>query len=179
MIQMRFGAAPISCPLHPERQGGLGDSPFNASLAFVAFLKEPRLLALPSRLHGQVLRVRMQGQLAWAGFATSTARPGFTGGTDLFGKQHLHRRFAARPFGRFPGLALLPHGAGDALMIPVNKKVADILRVLIVRLPALILAHRTGEVKLIVVLIASRAVPRRSKRHRLLKCCSNGAMESL
>ena len=41
---------------------------------------------------------------------------------QAFWKKPLHRRFAARPFGRFPVLALLPHGAGDVLMSPVNKK---------------------------------------------------------
>ena len=44
-------------------------------------------------------------------------------------------------------------------MIPVNKKVADIISVLIVRLPALILAHRPGEVNLIGVLTAHELFP--------------------
>src|SRR5262249_14498294 len=154
MMEIRFLEAAISCPSHPKRKGGLRNRPFNTSAVFVAFLKGGRLLALPGRLHGQVLRVRMQGQLAWAGFAAGTARPDLTGPTDLFGKEHLDRRFAARPFGRFPVLTLLPHGASHVLMLPVNLKAADIIRLLIVRLPALILAHRPGEVNLIGVLTA-------------------------
>src|SRR5262245_12343205 len=96
----------------------------------------------------------MQGQLAWAGFAAGTARPDRTGRTALFGKQHLHGWFATRPLGWFPVLTLLPHGTRHVCVVPVNRKVADIVRLLSVRLPALILAHRPGEINLIVVLTA-------------------------
>src|SRR5215471_10206513 len=96
----------------------------------------------------------MQGQLAWAGFAAGTARPDLTGRTALFGKQHLNGWFATRPLSWLPVLTLLPHRTRHAFVVPVYMKVADIVRLRIVRLPALILAHRPGEIDLIVVLTA-------------------------
>ena len=159
MMERRLLEAAIACPSHPKRQDSLRPGPCDTGPAFGACLQGLGLLAFPGRLHGQGLRWRRPGQRAWAGFATATASSACTGGTGLVGKKPLHRRCAARPFGRFPVLARLPHGAGDVLMIPVKKKVADIIRVLIVRLPALILAHRPGAVQLLGVLTAHELCP--------------------
>src|SRR5262249_9475913 len=115
-MQMCFVVALISRPPHPQGKGRLRDGPFNPRSAFVASFEGFRLLALPSCLHRQVLGLRMQGQLAWAGFAAGTARPDCTGRTALFGKQHLNGWFATRPLGWFPVLTLLPHGTCHAFV---------------------------------------------------------------
>src|SRR5262245_7903653 len=160
MMQMRFAVAPISCPPHPKGKGRLRDSSFNTCSAFVAGFEGFCLLALPGCLHCQVLGLRMQGQLTWTGFAAGTACPDLTGGTALFGKQYLNGQFATRPLGRFPILALLPHGTCRAFVVPVNRKATAIVRLRIVRLPALILTQRPDEINLIDVLTADELFPR-------------------
>ena len=147
MMQMRFVVAPISRPSHPQGKGRLRDGSFNPGSAFVASFEGFRLLALAGCLHRQVLGLRMQSQLAWTGFAAGTACPDLTGCTALFGNQRLNGRFAARPLGWFPELTLLSHGTRHAFVVPVNMKVADIERLLIIVVDEYEAAMRTFPVR--------------------------------
>jgi hypothetical protein len=152
VLEMGFLSPPIPRPPHAAGQDSLRDCPLNARTAFVTLLKGLGLLALTSREKGQLLCCGMERQSSRCCLTAGTSSPHATRSTILTMQGHLHGGLPPGAFGRLPVLALFSHGTGHELWIPIHRTGADIIGLLILSLPALILAHRTDEFHLLVLL---------------------------
>src|SRR5262245_15951180 len=126
MMKMGLWQAPIPCATHAEGKGGLRDGAFDACSTLVVCFKTLCVLALPSRLERQMLRLGMERQASRFGGATGTAMPYLTRRTILAIKRDLEGRLAARALRRFPGPTRFAHGTNDDFLRPINLKVAEI-----------------------------------------------------
>jgi hypothetical protein len=152
MMKMGLFQAPIPCATHSEGKGGLRHCSFDAGSTLVVFFKTRGLLALTSRLERQMLRFGMESQTSRFGCATGTSIPHTTRRTIFAIKRDVQCRLAAGSLRRFPGATLFAHGTDDDFLVPINLQVADIKRLGVMSLPALLLTHGTHEVNLGIVL---------------------------